>query len=115
MRKTPFVFLLFQSHRAEYGVALLLLVYDAVNSLALIIICCELSQRTSEAFEGINDILMQYKWYLFPMELKRILPTMIITAQQPILLECFGSISCCRDCFKKVCEIFVFNSLLFSS
>lgn len=58
----------------------------------------------------------QYRWYLFSNEVKQMLPMMLINLQQPIQIQCFGSLSCCRDAFKKVkyidanvqCETFSF-------
>lgn len=92
----------FQSHRANYGVALFLLAYDALNSFGLIFISCELGQRMSDAFNEFNDVIDQSKWYLFPNKLKRILPTIMVVSQEPFVFECFGGISCCREVFQNV-------------
>lgn len=62
----------------------------------------ELGQRLTNAFDEIGYSLEQFDWYLFPMEFKRILPMIMVIAQQPVELECFGSIKCSRIVFKKV-------------
>lgn len=82
--------------------ALFLLIYDVIIAFTLVFISCELCQRLSNAFSDFDDIIIQYKWYLFPIELKQMLPMVMIVAQKPVLIECFGDIACCRDVFKKV-------------
>ena len=67
-----------------------------------VFVICEVEQLQSNHFEEFIDIIEQFKWYLFPMEIKRILPTIIINTQQPVSTECFGSIACNRDTFKRV-------------
>lgn len=63
-------------------------------ALAMVFMCCELGQRTSEEFEKIKYTINQSNWYLFPIEVKRMLPMIIANAQDPVALECFGSIAC---------------------
>ena len=65
-------------------------------------IACEISQRVNDAFNGLNLTIHQFDWYLFPIEIQRMLPMIIVVAQQPVTLECFGSISCSREVFKNV-------------
>lgn len=93
--------------------ALLLTMIDACIAFATIFIACELSQRVETAFEEIVVDIEQLQWYLLPKKLKQTLPIVIIIVQQPVSLECFGSISCNRDVFKKVnsCKHF-YSSLL---
>lgn len=79
---------------------------DAISfgalGLTLVFIACDLGQRTSDAFAGIDITIGQFDWYLFPIKIKRILPMIIANAQQPVLLECFGGITCTREVFRKV-------------
>lgn len=65
-------------------------------------VACELGQRASNAFDEINDVIGQFDWYLFPDELKKILPIIMQFAQRPVDVEFFGSISCSREVFKRV-------------
>lgn len=39
---------------------------------------------------------------ILPIDLKRLLPTIINNAQQPAVVRCIGSVICSRDQFKKV-------------
>lgn len=66
---------------------------------------CELGQRISNAFEEIDDVIAQYNWYLFPDKLKRMLPIILMNTQDRVAFECFGSIACSREAFRKVCLI----------
>lgn len=65
-------------------------------------IFCELGQRVSNLLQQIIDTIDQFDWYLFPMRIQRMLPTLLIVAQQPIEIIVFGSTSANRNTFKKV-------------
>lgn len=65
-------------------------------------VACELSQRMSNGFDEINDEADQLNWHQFPVEIQKLLPTIMANVQQPVEIECFGSISCCRMVFIKV-------------
>lgn len=74
----------------------------AFNALCTALIACEIGQRLNSAFERINIAIDQLDWYLLPIELKRIFPMIVGITQQPIELDCFGSITCTRSVFKEV-------------
>lgn len=77
-------------------------IFYASYAVGLIFVACELGQRISDAFEEICDMIEKFNWYSFPDELKTNLTTILIVAQQPVEIECFGSIACSRFSFKKV-------------
>lgn len=81
--------------------------YYGIGALATVLIASEIGQRITDAFDEIEYNLNQVDWYLLPIEIKRILPMMIANAQQPVSLECFGSIICSREVFKKVSMYYV--------
>lgn len=91
-----------QSHHGNHSMDLFLLGFDVCDTFVGVFISCELSQRVSNSFSGINDLLDQLQWYRFPTEVQRILPMASIFVQESVAFECFGSFSCCRDAFKKV-------------
>lgn len=62
----------------------------------------ELGQRGSNAFDEIADEFDKFNWYRFPNKIKRILPLIMVVTQKPVVIECFGSITCCRDVLKTV-------------
>lgn len=70
-------------------------------NLIVVFVACELGQRTSDAFNKIENEFKQFNWYLFPGKIKQILPLVMIMTQQPVVIKCFGSISCSRETFKK--------------
>lgn len=83
----------------------LMAIVDAGYSFGFIFIVCDLGQRTSDDFDELNDETTQLDWYLFSEDIKRILLTILINLQEPVVIEIFGSITNCRDCFKKVSPI----------
>lgn len=98
-----FILILIQTHHhdnqlAEVMITILLLFY----AFGGLLIACECGQRTNQAFEECTDMIDQFKWYLFPKEIKRILPLILAFTQQPFELTVFGSASCDRESFKYV-------------
>lgn len=63
---------------------------------------CELCGRISYRFDEIDYIIKDFKWYLFPLKIRKTLPTIMINAQQAVYVECLGSIPCDRETLKKV-------------
>lgn len=81
---------------------LLATVSYACYAFGVILIICELGQRMSDAIEGIWDTIDDFDWYSFPHDIQRFLPYLLIAAQRPVVLKCFGSTSGSRNTFKKV-------------
>lgn len=71
-------------------------------ALNLVFAVCESVQRITNAFSDINDALDQLDWYLFPMEIQRLLITTTLYLQKPAEIAFFGSIQCSREQFTKV-------------
>lgn len=81
----------------------LILILNGIFALATVFIACEIGHRMSEAFEEMIDFTIdQWDWYRLPREIRLVLPMIMLNAQQPITLECFGSIKCSREVFKNV-------------
>lgn len=68
----------------------------------MVFFACEIGQRFSNAYEKIDDQTGELNWYMLPMEIQRMLTTIMINTQQPIFVKCFGSTACSRETFKKV-------------
>lgn len=62
---------------------------------------CEFGQLLSNAFEGIDDEIQAFEWYFFSHDTQKFMPVIVLLAQQPVELECFGSIAIIRQSFKK--------------
>lgn len=69
----------------------------------LLYIYCELGERVSNGFVEVYGVFCQYQWYLFPINVQRMLPNLLIIAQQPVALQGPGKSLCTRETFKKVC------------
>lgn len=67
----------------------------------VVLMACEFGQYVSNAFEGIDDEIEAFDWYLFPHELQRMLPMVLVIVQRPVELNLFGSISPLRKYFQK--------------
>lgn len=76
--------------------------FAGIWALGLVFAACELSQRISNAFNDVYDALSQVDWYLLPTELQRHLIPIMMYAQQPIIIQFFGSISCSREQCQRV-------------
>lgn len=77
-------------------------VFELILVFILLVATCELSGRLAYQFDDIDYIMKQFKWYLFPLKVRKNLPTILINAQQPVYFECIGSIPCDRETLKKV-------------
>lgn len=106
-KRFVFICCLFQSKSASHGYNLsvmFILIGQVCYAFGATFISCELGQRTNNGYCDIDAIMGQFDWYLYPNEIQRILPAIIANSQQPVYIKCFGSISCSRETFKKVCS-----------
>lgn len=76
-------------------------------TIIIIFLLCELCEMVTSQFRMLNVKLCQRKWYLFPIEVQRMLVIFISDTQQPVYIRGFGNISCTRQTFKKVHFIFL--------
>lgn len=93
--------LIIQQHH-ENIMSTLVLIVCGVFGLVIVFVECELGQRMSNEFGGIGFTIDKLDWYLFPIDVQRMLCVIIANAQQTISLECFGSMTCTRELFKQV-------------
>lgn len=77
-------------------------VFCTFYAYGLTFIACENGEQMTSAFDEINYVIGQFCWYQFPKEIKHVLPVILMAAQKEVVIECFGSLSCSRDAFKKV-------------
>lgn len=97
-----FFFIFFQTNPITDVAILFTAIFYVINAFGVIFASCEFSQSIINAFDEIGDVTGQYHWYLFSQKVKRMLPMMLINLQEPIKVQVFGSLSCCRDAFKNV-------------
>lgn len=63
---------------------------------------CEIGQRVTNLFEEIADRFNLLSWYLFPLKVQQLLPTIMINMDETIVIGCFGMLDGSRDQLKKV-------------
>lgn len=98
----PFYFQ--NKQRGASGSELLPRCVEMSFALGIIFACCEFGHKLSEAFDQIDYyIIGKLRWYNLPMYTRKMLPIVIMSAQEPATLNVFGSISCTRVDFKTVC------------
>lgn len=94
-------FAIFQLNHDSNPTMLIMLVVEAFYAFGVIFVICELCQRVSDRFEESNDTMEKFDWISFPIEVQRMLPIVIISAQQSTQFKVFGSTVCCRESFQK--------------
>lgn len=75
---------------------------ELVQQLCTLFVWCDLCQRIEHSFEEIDIVIGQLDWYLFPNEINRMIPTILIVTQEPVGFNYFGSVSCNRKAFNTV-------------
>lgn len=57
------------------------------------------------AFDEIDTMIDQLKWYLLPCKIRKMISTILIIAQEPVEFRILGSVSCNRKVCKEVCLV----------
>lgn len=91
-----------QIHHADNFLELLITFLQVIYAFGILFVSCELGQRITVAFDECSVIIEQFDWFLFPVEIQRMLLIVIHFAQQSIVIKCFGSAACDRETFKYV-------------
>lgn len=73
--------------------------FDVVWS---VFIACELGERACDMFGTVDETMDEIDWYLYPIEIKRMLPIIMIVTQKSVYIQLFGSITASRETFKRV-------------
>lgn len=74
----------------------------ALYSFGLLFIACEIAQSGCDAVNSFDLDIGQIDWYLYPIQMQKILPAVMNMAQKPVEFIWFGSMAADRDTFKKV-------------
>lgn len=86
----------------NYFVVLTIPIARLIAALGFIFIPFELTERISSEFDEMNDMINQFNWHLFPLTVQKMLPIVVMSTQQTVGFECFGSLHCNRETFEKV-------------
>lgn len=95
----------FQTLNELNSMMLVALLIDVSYAFGFVFIVCELCQQFCDGFHKMDDVIGQFSWLSYPNEIQRLLPMLINSTQQPVDLKVFGSITCSRETFKKVCLV----------
>lgn len=101
-----FILYEFQSHYEDSMIVVMESVLYGFGTLGLIFIVCECAQLLTNAFSDINATVSRFDWYLYPIEIQKLLVQITMYAQKPVVIAFFGSIECSREQFRKVNPIF---------
>lgn len=72
-------------------------IFIAFWALNLVLIICELGQRSSDTCSSFEEeLITKLDWYLYPLEIQQMMIPMIIYSKKLISFEFFGSLSCSR-------------------
>lgn len=66
-------------------------------------------QRMSDGFDETYDVICQFDWYLFPKEIKRMMPMFIMDHQQPVVFRGYANLPCVREQFKTVHSFILYH------
>lgn len=78
------------------------MVFEFIYAFGILLVVCELSERIVNAFGELSGVIDQCDWHLYPVEIQKLLPFLIMNTSKPIAIEYFGSLTCSRSSFKKV-------------
>lgn len=71
-------------------------------SFAYIFLVCDFGERVSAGFGESYAVLCTFDWYLYPIDIQRMLHIIMISVQSPVVFRSFGNIPCTREQAKKV-------------
>lgn len=74
-----------------------------------IFMLCNFGEMVMNSFNEINDAISTCDWYLFSMEIQRMLPLILMNSQHSIQFRGFGNIEISRNSFKSVSFFLNFN------
>lgn len=71
-------------------------------SFTIIFFYCHFGAMVCNQFSNFDDELCQCHWYLFPVEVQKLLLIFMSDSQQSTYIRGYGGILCTRDSFKNV-------------
>lgn len=75
---------------------------EVFHALFTVGLACEFGEQGCEMFFAVDYTIDEIDWYLYPTEIQRMLPAIMIVAQRPIYMQLFGSVTASRETFQRV-------------
>ncbi|XP_055297011.1 putative odorant receptor 71a [Sitodiplosis mosellana] len=70
-------------------------------SFVLVLLYCDFGERVCGEFDAVHNTIEECDWYLFPIEIQKMLLT-IMMADQPVVLKGFANVVITRETSKKI-------------
>lgn len=67
-----------------------------------VFIFCEFGENVCSEFDELKNAVCESDWYIFPIEVQRSLPFLLMVTQKQIVPRGFGNILCNRESFQTV-------------
>lgn len=80
---------------------LAILFFQMFGAFFFVFLACECGEQVRHAYNEIECELHQLSWYRLPIELRKILPKVLLYAQEPVIIRGFGSFASSREVFRK--------------
>lgn len=74
-------------------------------TFGVMFMCCHFGEMITNEFDDLSDQIYQSDWDSYPYQVRRLLPIVILAAQEPVHFQTFGRINCTYDTYKKVTSI----------
>lgn len=81
---------------------MLITVFEVICAFGVSLTACELCQQNYQAYDDCSNMIQKFDWYVFPIEVQRMMPAILNFTQQPVEIKCLGSMACNRETFKYV-------------
>lgn len=72
------------------------------SAFTLIFAFCYFGEKVTSAFDELHESINQCHWYLFPLEMKKYLTTILMISGKPVHMRAFASFNCTLHTFKLV-------------
>lgn len=63
---------------------------------------CEFGENVTSHFNELHNTLCQTEWNLYPIDIQRLLPIIMMSTRKEIILEGFGGVQLTRQAFETV-------------
>lgn len=63
---------------------------------------CYFGERVTSAFNDLHKTVYLCDWYSFPLKIRKYIPNILLSAQQPVHMHGFASLHCTLQTFKTV-------------
>lgn len=94
--------LLFQSHDTINVPMIITYFIQILITYCVIFIICELGERVTNEFDDVDNVVCELNWYLFPLNIQKMLPIAMIGTVKPVIIRGYGNCMSTREAFKNV-------------